>query len=272
MDNDFNILRIRKFQQPDGNPTQNQCDNMAILRSGHNTTYMATQANVHYAQSQEDCRFFEFDDDIEATQDYLTIVRQMERQTDEFDCVAISKAVAATDDHSVLFCYTLNMGENFNGDSWIVVEQLDEDFDMISTVFISNDSDDLWCRAESINTTSDGGVLLTYESHKTNNPNRTRTTVTKFPAEAFVGINEAHDNGLKVAIAYPNPGKDVLNIRTGLKDARLEVYDMSGRMVYGKEIMENVTAINTTSWPSGSYVWKVIANGKEAESGKWIKE
>ena len=272
LDNDFNILRIRKFQQPDGNSTQNQCDNIAILRSGHNTSYMATQANVHYTQSAEDCRLFEFDDDIGAAQEYLTIVRQMERKTAGFDCVAISKAVAAIDNHSLLFCYTLNMGEDFNSDSWIVIERLDEAFDTISTVFIGNDSDNLWCRAESINTTQDGGVLLTFESHKTNNPNLTWTTITKFPAEAFVGIEEAHDNGLKVAIAYPNPGKDVLNIRTGLKDAWVEVYDISGRMVYRQEITENVTAINTTNWTVGTYVWKVMAEGKEAECGKWVKE
>ena len=95
--------------------------------------------------------------------------------------------------------------------------------------------------------------------------------------EVFVGIEEAHDAGFVVAVAYPNPGKDVLNIRTGLKDARVEVYDMSGRMVYRQEITENVTSVNTTSWPSGSYVWKVVAGTStgsvtEAESGKWIKE
>lgn len=272
LDNDFNILRIRKFQQPDGNPTQNQCDNMAILRSGHNTTYMATQANVHYAQSQEDCRLFEFDDDLDAAQDYLSVVRQMERKTEEFDCVGISKSVAALDDHSLLFCYTLNHGENFNGDSWIMIERLDENFDTISTVFISNDSDELWCRAESINTTSDGGVLLTFESHKTNNPNLTWTTITKFPAEAFEGVEEAHENGLRVAIAYPNPGKVVLNIRTGLQDAWVEVYDLNGKLVHRHDITENVTAIDATGWPAGVYVWKVVSNGKEAETGKWIKE
>ena len=75
-----------------------------------------------------------------------------------------------------------------------------------------------------------------------------------------------------MAVAYPNPGKDVLNIKTGLKDARVEVYDMNGRMIYNQEITDNVIVINTTSWPAGSYVWKVVADGKEAESGKWIKE
>jgi hypothetical protein len=90
-------------------------------------------------------------------------------------------------------------------------------------------------------------------------------------------LDEAHDNGLKVAVAYPNPGKDVLNIRTGLQNARVEVYDMNGRMIYNQEITDNVIVINTTSWPAGSYVWKVVVGTStgsvtEAESGKWIKE
>ena len=85
------------------------------------------------------------------------------------------------------------------------------------------------------------------------------------------GVSESETQWNQVEV-YPNPGNNMLNIRTGLKDAWVEVYDMSGRMICGQEIIDNVTAINTTSWPSGSYVWKVIANGKEAESGKWIKE
>lgn len=83
-----------------------------------------------------------------------------------------------------------------------------------------------------------------YYQRMVNDTSQRWTTVTKFPAEAFEGVDEAHDCGPKLAIAYPNPGK---------------------------EITENVTAINTTSWPAGSYVWKVMANGKEAERGKWIK-
>jgi hypothetical protein len=136
----------------------------------------------------------------------------------------------------------------------------------------------LFCWAESITTTRDGGVLLTTETKNIDNPQQRWTTVTKFPAEAFVGIDEAHDNGLKVAIAYPNPGKDVLNIRTGLKNARVEVYDMNGRMVYGREITEYVTAIDAGDWAEGVYVWKVYTTGVStgsttlAETGKWIKE
>lgn len=272
LDFDLNILRIRKFQQPDGHSFQNQCDNMAIARSGHNTTYLATQANVHYTQSKEDCRLFEFDDDIEATQDYLTIARQLERKTTHWDFVAISKAVAASDDNSVFFCYTLNCGEDFNSDSWIVIERLDEAFEAISTVYVSDDSDDLWCKAESITTTHDGGVLLTYESHKTSNPNLNRTTVAKFPAEAFLSVDEAHANGLKVAIAYPNPGGSEMHIRTALKDAKVEVYDMNGRLVAQQPVAETETVIDATDWVAGTYVWKVVSDKVEIETGKWVKE
>ena len=90
------------------------------------------------------------------------------------------------------------------------------------------------------------------------------------------GINEA-ETSEKSIVVYPNPGNNMLNIRAAVTmwqpyNARVEVYDMSGRMVYGQEITENVTSINTTSWPAGSYVWRVVADGKEAECGKWIKE
>ena len=104
-------------------------------------------------------------------------------------------------------------------------------------------------------------------------------------ADSFWNVEEAHDNGLKVAVAYPNPGKDVLSIRTGLPNAWVEVYDMNGRMIYGREITENVTAIDATDWAEGVYVWKVyVSDGGPStgsgtassttpvETGKWIKE
>lgn len=85
-------------------------------------------------------------------------------------------------------------------------------------------------------------------------------------------IEEAHDNSLKLAFAYPNPGGNTLNIRTALQNARVEVYDTHGRFIHSQALTENVTAIDATDWAKGVYVWKVISNGKEVEIGKWIKE
>ena len=153
-----------------------------------------------------------------------------------------------------------------------MIERLDANLDTVSTLFYDLDKGNINSLAYSIISTHDGGTLLVFSSKNLDNTTQHWTTVTKFPAEAFLGIDEAHDNGLKVSIAYPNPGKDVLNIRTTLQNARIEIYDLTGKVVYNQEITDNITPITTTSWPSGTYIWKVIANGKEAESGKWIKQ
>ena len=118
--------------------------------------------------------------------------------------------------------------------------------------------------------TTDGGFVVTGTRYNFNVDNRLDNFVLKIDADGMVGIDD--DNIVDEIEVYPNPGKDVLNIRTGLKNARVEVYDMNGRMVYGQEITDNVTAVNTTSWLSGTYVWKVIADNKEAKCGKWIKK
>ena len=155
-----------------------------------------------------------------------------------------------------------------------MIEHLDADFDTISTVYynLKIDGNTLNTWARTVVSTQDGGALIV--SNSTNISDRTQcwTTITKFPAEAFEGVEEAHENGLRVAIAYPNPGKDVLNIRTGLRNAWVEVYDLNGKLEHRRDITENVTAIDATGWPAGVYVWKVVSNGKEAETGKWIKE
>ena len=141
----------------------------------------------------------------------------------------------------------------------------------ISEVYYGTDDDMIWYCAESITLTRDGGVLMTAHTKKLTDQSQRGSVVVKFPAEAFQGIEEAHDNGLKVAVAYPNPGKDVLNIRTGLRNARVEVRDINGRIIHSQALTENVTAIDAGDWAEGVYVWKVMVDGKEVESGKWIK-
>ena len=96
-------------------------------------------------------------------------------------------------------------------------------------------------------------------------------TIFKVSQGILDDVEEAHDAGFAVAMAYPNPGKNVLNIRTALQNARVEVYDANGRLIHSQVLTENVTAIDATDWAEGVYVWRVIANGKEVETGKWIK-
>ena len=85
----------------------------------------------------------------------------------------------------------------------------------------------------------------------------------------YDAVEENKDSEISV---YPNPGNDMLNIRTALKNAFVEVYDTNGRLIHSQALTENVTVIDATDWALGVYVWKVISNGKLAETGKWIKE
>ena len=102
--------------------------------------------------------------------------------------------------------------------------------------------------------------------------------IVKFPASAFdpENIEEAHAHGLHLAVAYPNPGGDVMNIRTGLRNAVLSVYDIQGRKVHEQEITDDITSVDASNWQSGTYVWKLGMRNeelgiKEIETGKWIK-
>ena len=83
----------------------------------------------------------------------------------------------------------------------------------------------------------------------------------------------------KVAVAYPNPGGDVMNIRTSLRNCILYVYDMQGRLVHKQEITDDVTSVDASNWQRGTYVWELgTENGSRngngsriLESGKWVK-
>ena len=88
----------------------------------------------------------------------------------------------------------------------------------------------------------------------------------------YESVEEIQYDNVALATAFPNPGCDNLNIKTDLQNAEIMVFDIFGRMIHNQEITDNVTTINTTYWSSGTYMWKVVVDGKQAESGKWIKD
>ena len=269
-DKNFNPLRHRYFKHA-GNPSVNwPYDEVSIMRSKHNTTYLATRSKTEWTQEDDDCYLYELDDDINGTQDFVPVVNNLRRGLADFDFVAECRAVDVGNSFSLYFCYSLDVGLSLAEDSWVVIEQLDNDFNTLAEVYYGTNDDQIWYCAESITLTRDGGVLMTSQTKKLTDQNQQGSVVVKFPAEVFDGIDEAHDNGLKVAVAYPNPGKDVLNIRTGLRDAQVEVYDMNGRLIHSQALTENVTGIDATDWTEGVYVWRVMVEGKEVEIGKWV--
>ena len=194
--------------------------------------------------------------------------------TQSHDGAGILQSIGFDNDNNV---YMVGQMDNVMANEFLnrnlYIAYLDENLNKLGEIY---HVDDYAYMVKSMAACPEGGCLIS--CHKSDEVTlETGNCLIKISKETLVGIEEAHNAGFVVAVVYPNPGKDVLNIRTGLKDARVEVYDMSGRMVYGKEITENVTAINTSTWPAGSYVWRVMAgtstgSGALAETGKWIKE
>ena len=189
--------------------------------------------------------------------------------TQSHDGAGILQSIGFDNDDNV---YMVGQMDNVMANEFLnrnlYIAYLDENLNKLGEIY---HVDEYAYEVKSMAACPEGGCLVScHKIHEATN--EAGNCLIKITKEALVGIEEAHDAGFAVAVAYPNPGKDVLNIRTGLKDARVEVYDINGRMVYRQEITENVTAINATNWSGGTYVWKVVADGKEVENGKWIKQ
>ena len=151
----------------------------------------------------------------------------------------------------------------------LYVVYMDQDLNKFGEIYYVHPSK--YLIPECIVACPNGGCLV-YCDGLDDNTHAAENCIYKITISDFLNIDEAHSHGFAVATAYPNPGKDVLNIRTALQNARVEIYDLKGKLIQNQEITDNLISINAENWPAGTYIWKVISNGKEAESGKWVKE
>ena len=271
-DNEFNYATTRYLIMPDNATWQDDRLNYhCVMRSNRNTTYVSTASRDTQIQNgYKDIRLYEFDDDLNNSTEILPILNYIERKTPNHE-YPWYRSMDMTKNGDIYFTYTLNCGIGESADSWIMIERLNSDFDTISTFFY--DEVDIFNKSTCITTTKDDGLLLCSYSFYLTDRDYVWSRVSKFPASAFVSIEEAHAHNLKVAVAYPNPGGDVMNIRTSLRNCTLQVYDMRGRMVHKQEITDDVTSVDASSWSSGTYVWELgTENGSGIlESGKWVK-
>ncbi|MBO7460240.1 MAG: T9SS type A sorting domain-containing protein, partial [Bacteroidales bacterium] len=189
---------------------------------------------------------------------------------DEYDQIALCEAIDFHEENIFMCGYMNTMfGGNAPDTDNFYVAMLDGNLNIVGEIYYHNV--ERMVVPYSILVLESGDCLVS-TAGKDRKSGEMQHAIFKLSHAIFDGIEEAHDAGFALAIAYPNPGKDVLNIRTGLKDARVEVYDMNGRILYRQEITDNITIINTSYWSSGTYMWTVVVDGKVVESGKWIKE
>ena len=275
-DKDMNFVDKKAIRQPGFTmPTVSYLEYVSAVRSRHNTVYLAARTRSEtkpHSYIHDNTRLYEIDDSLDNSTDLLPIVNYITRGVDESkDLQPLNNGVILKEDNTLIYVQNWNLGD-YDTDSWVVIEHLDENFETISELYYTSGEDGNFIEVNSIVPTKEEDLLLVGHANGLNG-DKSWNFVTKFPASAFLSIEETHAHNLKLAVAYPNPGGDVLNIRTGLRNATLQVYDMQGRKIHQQEITDEVTSIDASKWNSGTYIWKLkTENGKlKVEEGKWIK-
>ena len=277
-DKDMNFVDKKAINQPGYTmPTTSSLEYVSAVRSKHNTVYLtAVTRSVEnpLGDNYFDTRLYEIDDNLDNSTELLPIVNYIERGTPYDDeTQPFNNGIILRDDNTLIYVQNWNADVYYkNTDSWVVIEHLDENFETISEMYYTSGEDGNYIEVNSIVPTKNEDLLLVGHANSLNG-DKSWNFVTKFPASAFVNIEEAHANNLHLAVAYPNPGGDVLNIRTGLRNATLQVYDMQGRIIHQQIITDEVTSIDASKWNSGTYIWKLTINNEQLtiEEGKWVK-
>ncbi len=77
-----------------------------------------------------------------------------------------------------------------------------------------------------------------------------------------------------ICTAYPNPTTDKLTLKVEnyvLDDLSYQLFDMNGKILESKKMMDKITSITMSKFIPGTYFLKVISNQKEAKTFKIIK-
>ncbi len=126
--------------------------------------------------------------------------------------------------------------------------------------------------------TSDGGVIVTglrYD-HTNQSIKRLHPFALKVNNEGVVvaGINDEFNPISHSAIVFPNPGKEVINLTSGiqLNNGIFTLFDIQGRPIIAKKINSTEMQFDASHLVSGTYVWNIMLNNKVMDSGKWVKE
>ena len=74
------------------------------------------------------------------------------------------------------------------------------------------------------------------------------------------------------SMVYPNPGTNLLNIKSTCNEMEFELININGQVVIRQMLDNNCSVINAESIKSGIYFYRLIdKKNKTVETGKWIK-
>jgi hypothetical protein len=151
-----------------------------------------------------------------------------------------------------------------------VIGKMDSNLNLLNEKYIGGDA---YYHFNTITATSDGGALITTNRYDYLTQGHEHDVyIIKLDSLDFtVGITEHKNKKLADAIVYPNPGNEIINIRTALKGCIFNLFDTFGRQILKKPMPDRITTVKTNTLSKGTYYYSVTDNNKTIISGTWIK-
>jgi hypothetical protein len=165
--------------------------------------------------------------------------------------------------------HNFQMGTWVPGPSWIVIGRLNEDFELNNELYIGGDAT---YKLTTITATADSGVLITgtWYDYESQSYERDVIIMKLTKNNLITGNIENIFANISSVILYPNPGIDILNIRTTHFDSYFTLWDENGRLVTTQKLNSKITTINTSNLTAGNYYWKVTKDNHTIDQGIWI--
>ncbi len=153
--------------------------------------------------------------------------------------------------------------------SWFYVAMLNDTLGVEYEKYIGGDA---YYWLFSVTATTDGGVLLVGTRHEFGADEYHRG-VRIIKLDSITDIVHVSEKQIPVydIIVYPNPGNNVLYVRTALKNCSFLMYSSNGKLLIEESLDNLVTNIRTNKLKRGTYIYKVIQNNTVINTGKWIK-
>ncbi|MCF6169602.1 MAG: T9SS type A sorting domain-containing protein [Bacteroidales bacterium] len=152
---------------------------------------------------------------------------------------------------------------------WIYLAKVDENLVLMSERYMGGDAT---YEMFSMAATPDGGMVVSGTRYDyLVNDFEHDAFVIKTDGGLWVGQNETTTIPVHSALVYPNPGNDLIHIRTTEYPSVFELYDVQGKLILSTQIENHITSINIYSLTTGFYTWTLTEDKRIIDNGKWIK-
>jgi hypothetical protein len=155
-------------------------------------------------------------------------------------------------------------------DSWFHLIKINPDISPIWEYWYGGDA---YYFLYSILATNDGGCIMVGNRYDYETQNQERDIfIVKVDSNGLITWTQQIPFAKQESMVYPNPGTNLLNIKSTCNEMEFELININGQVVIRQMLDNNCSVINAESIKSGIYFYRLIdKKNKAIETGKWIK-